>query len=168
MGSAIDTTGVTAAAADAGEVSGLDLYSDIQNGWLPAFSIVKPSGLVDGHPASSKLDLFEGFSKKIVDLIKAQPELWKDTAIVITFDEGGGYYDSGYVQPLDFFGDGTRIPAIVVSPWATGAGSLAEAGAACFCVVLAALTALTRLSIGMAAAASAAASPREEPPDEPP
>ena len=40
---------------------------------------------------------------------------WKDTAIFITFDEGGGYYDSGYVQPLDFFGDGTRIPLIVVS-----------------------------------------------------
>lgn len=97
----------------------IDLYNDIQNGWLPAFSIVKPSGLVDGHPASSKLDLFEGFSKKIVDAIKAQPDLWKDTAIIITFDEGGGYYDSGYVQPLDFFGDGTRIPAIVVSPHAT-------------------------------------------------
>jgi phospholipase C len=98
----------------------IDLYDDIQSGWLPAFSIVKPSGLVDGHPASSKLDLFEGFSKKIVDLVKGQPDLWKDTAIIITFDEGGGYYDSGYVQPLDFFGDGTRIPAIVVSPWATG------------------------------------------------
>ena len=46
------------------------------------------------------------------------PSLWKDTAIFITFDEGGGYYDSGYVQPLDFFGDGTRIPLIVVSPYA--------------------------------------------------
>jgi phospholipase C len=98
----------------------IDLYNNIQSGWLPAFSIVKPSGLVDGHPASSKLNLFEGFSKKIVDMIKAQPDLWKDTAIIITFDEGGGYYDSGYVAPLDFFGDGTRIPAIVVSPHATG------------------------------------------------
>ncbi len=37
--------------------------------------------LVDGHPASSKLDLFEGFAKKIVDAVKANPELWKDTAI---------------------------------------------------------------------------------------
>jgi len=37
----------------------------------------------------------------------------------VTVDEGGGYYDSGYVQPLDFFGDGTRIPLIVVSPWTT-------------------------------------------------
>ena len=88
-----------------------NLYSDIQNGTLPAVSFVKPSGLVDGHPASSKLDLFEGFSKKIVDAVKANPELWKDTAIFITFDEGGGYYDSGYVQPVDFFGDGTRISA---------------------------------------------------------
>jgi phospholipase C len=98
----------------------LDLYADIQSGWLPAFAIVKPSGLLDGHPASSKLDLFEGFTKKIVDAIQSHPELFKDTAIFITYDEGGGYYDSGYVQPVDFFGDGTRIPLQIVSPYATG------------------------------------------------
>ncbi len=97
-----------------------DLYSDIAQGWLPAFSIVKPSGLLDGHPASSKLNLFEGFSKKIVDAIAQNPRLFEDTAIFITFDEGGGYYDSGYVAPVDFFGDGTRIPFIAVSPWAQG------------------------------------------------
>jgi phospholipase C len=97
-----------------------NLYSDIKAGTLPAVSIVKPSGLVDGHPSSSKLDLFEGFTKKIVDEVKKNPTLWKDTAIFITEDEGGGYYDSGYVQPLDYFGDGTRIPLIVVSPFATG------------------------------------------------
>jgi phospholipase C len=96
-----------------------NLYSDIKNGTLPAVSFVKPSGLVDGHPSSSKLELFEGFSKKIVDLVKNNPTLWKDTAILITFDEGGGYYDSGYVQLLDFFGDGTRIPLLVVSPYAS-------------------------------------------------
>jgi phospholipase C len=95
-----------------------NLYADIANGSLPAVSFVKPSGLVDGHPASSKLELFEGFTKKIVDAVKANPFLWENTAIFITFDEGGGYYDSGYVQPLDFFGDGTRIPLIVVSPLA--------------------------------------------------
>jgi phospholipase C len=97
-----------------------NLYSDIQNGTLPAVSIVKPSGLVDGHPASSKLNLFEGFTKKIVNEVKANSALWKDTAIFVTFDEGGGYYDSGYVQPVDYFGDGTRIPFIVVSPYAKG------------------------------------------------
>jgi phospholipase C len=92
----------------------LNLYADIANGTLPAVSFAKPSGFVDGHPASSKLDLFEGFTKKIVDMVQASP-YWKDTAIIITEDEGGGYYDSGYIQPLDFFGDGTRIPLIVVS-----------------------------------------------------
>jgi phospholipase C len=93
-----------------------NLYSDIANGTLPAVSIVKPSGFVDGHPSSSKLDLFEGFSKKIVDQILAS-RYAKDTAIFITEDEGGGYYDSGYVQPLDFFGDGTRIIFLVVAPY---------------------------------------------------
>jgi phospholipase C len=95
-----------------------NLYSDIANSTLPAVSIVKPSGLVDGHPSSSKLDLFESFCKKIVDAVQANPEVWASTAIFITFDEGGGYYDSGYVQPVDFFGDGTRIPLLVVSPYA--------------------------------------------------
>jgi phospholipase C len=78
---------------------------------------VKPSGWVDGHPASSKWDLYEGFVKKIVDAVKANDELWASTAVIVTTDEGGGYYDSGYVQPLDFFGDGTRIPLIVVSKY---------------------------------------------------
>jgi phospholipase C len=65
--------------------------------------------------AGNTLDLYEGFAKKAVDAVKANPELWKDTAIFITFDEGGRYYDSGYVQPLDFFGDGTRLPLSVIS-----------------------------------------------------
>ncbi|HEX3472612.1 MAG TPA: alkaline phosphatase family protein [Silvibacterium sp.] len=103
----------------------VDLYNGIAEGKLPAVSFVKPSGLVDGHPASSKLNLFEGFVKKIVDGVQASPELRDNTAIFITFDEGGGYYDSGYVQPLDFFGDGTRIPLIVVSKY-TKAGHISH------------------------------------------
>jgi phospholipase C len=99
-----------------------DLYSDIRQGSLPAVSIVKPDGLLDGHPASSKPELLEGFCKKIIDMVKANPSLWKDTAIMITMDEGGGYYDSGYVQPIDFFGDGTRIPMIVVSRFSRNVG----------------------------------------------
>jgi phospholipase C len=95
----------------------VNLYGDIAGHSLPAVSIVKPSGYVDGHPSSSKLELFEGFTKKIVDWVQASSYA-NDTAIFITFDEGGGYYDSGYVQPLDFFGDGTRIPLILVSKYA--------------------------------------------------
>ncbi|WP_199099384.1 alkaline phosphatase family protein [Dyella sp. ASV21] len=97
-----------------------DLYNDIQNGTLPAVAIAKPDGILDGHPASSKLDLFEGYVKKIVDMAKANPKVWADTVIMVTFDEGGGYYDSGYVQPIDFFGDGTRIPLLVISRYSEG------------------------------------------------
>jgi phospholipase C len=97
-----------------------DLYNDIQNDSLPAVSIVKPDGLLDGHPASSKLNLFEGFTQKIIEMVQQNPDVWEDTAIMITFDEGGGYYDSGYVQAVDFFGDGTRIPLLVVSKYSRG------------------------------------------------
>jgi phospholipase C len=97
-----------------------DLEADIKAGTLPAVSIVKPDGLLDGHPASSQLDLFESFTRKIVEYVQQNPELWAHTAILITFDEGGGYGDSGYIQPLDFFGDGTGIPAIMVSPYSKG------------------------------------------------
>jgi len=51
--------------------------------------------MADGHLASSKLDLFEGFVKKIVTAVQANPTLWASTAIFVTFDEGGGSYDSG-------------------------------------------------------------------------
>jgi phospholipase C len=96
------------------------LFGGIGRRIRPAVSFVKPSGYLDGHPASSKVNLLEGFVRKIVDLTQANSTLAGNTAIFITMDEGGGYYDSGYVQPLDYFGDGTRIPLIVVSKYSTG------------------------------------------------
>jgi phospholipase C len=97
-----------------------NIYEDIAASDLPSVSIVKPGWPSDGHPASSKIEMFEGFTKNIVNALQANPALWADTAVFITFDEGGGYYDSGYIQPVDFFGDGTRIPLLIVSPFSTG------------------------------------------------
>ncbi|HEY1936738.1 MAG TPA: alkaline phosphatase family protein [Candidatus Angelobacter sp.] len=97
-----------------------DLFTDLENGTLPAVSYVKPDGLMDGHPASSKWSLFEAFAQNIVELAQSNPEQWAETAIFITVDEGGGYYDSGFIQPVDFFGTGPRIPMIAVSPFSTG------------------------------------------------
>ena len=98
----------------------IDFYAAVSNGTLPAVSFVKPDGLLDGHPATSKVDLLEGMLQKILDTLDANSSLKAETALFITFDEGGGYYDSGFIQPLDFFGDGPRIPLIVVSPHSTG------------------------------------------------
>jgi phospholipase C len=97
-----------------------DLYDAIAAGNLPAVSFVKPSTFNDGHPASSKVSLFESFTRRIIDQVRSNNKLWSSTAILVTVDEGGGYYDAGYVQPVDYFGDGTRIPLLVVSKYSEG------------------------------------------------
>jgi phospholipase C len=97
-----------------------DLFTDLVNDTLPAVSYVKPDGTMDGHPASSKWSLFEAFAENIVQLAQSNPRQWAETAIFITVDEGGGYYDSGFIQPVDFFGTGPRIPMIAVSPFSRG------------------------------------------------
>jgi len=97
-----------------------DLFTDLADGTLPAVSYVKPDVTMDGHPASSKWSLFEAFAKNIIELAQSNRELWASTAIFVTVDEGGGYYDSGFIQPVDFFGTGPRIVMIAVSPFSTG------------------------------------------------
>ncbi|MDX6296178.1 MAG: hypothetical protein QOI51_35 [Nocardioidaceae bacterium] len=93
-----------------------DFDADVAKGTLPSVSFLKP-GDDDGHPGYSTLAAFENFAGHTVDEIANNPKLWKSTAIFITFDEGGGYYDSGYVQPVSYFGDGPRVPMMVVSPY---------------------------------------------------
>jgi phospholipase C len=92
-------------------------FSDLKTGNLPAVSFIKPDTLVDSHPGSSTPPLFEAFCQKIINMVKSNDKLWKSAAILITFDEGGGWYDSGYIQPIDFFGDGPRTVMIAVSPF---------------------------------------------------
>ncbi|HTU52354.1 MAG TPA: alkaline phosphatase family protein [Acetobacteraceae bacterium] len=96
------------------------LYADIADNELPAVSFVKPSKYNNAHPTDSTPAILEAFVEKILLLIKANPQLVRNTAVFITFDESGGWYDSGYLQPLDFFGDGPRIPLMVVSAYSTG------------------------------------------------
>ena len=93
-------------------------FASVNNGTLPAVSFVKPDFLLDSHPGTSTPPLFEAFVQSIIDTVQSKPRLWRDTAILITFDESGGSYDSGYIQPIDFFGDGPRTVMIAVSPYA--------------------------------------------------
>ncbi|MGO8914498.1 MAG: alkaline phosphatase family protein [Stellaceae bacterium] len=97
-----------------------DLITDIKNNTLPAVSFGKPDGLLDGHPQSSKIDLFEAYVQNILDALEAKPALKAETVVFITWDEAGGYWDSGFIQPIDFFGDGPRIPLLILSPYSTG------------------------------------------------
>jgi acid phosphatase len=100
-------------------LQGLDaLYRDLAEKTLPAVSFIVPPNWDSGHPGYSTVALFEGFLRDVIGKLQAQPEIWAKTAVLVTTDEGGGYYDSGYVQIVDFFGDGTRIAMIAVSPFA--------------------------------------------------
>jgi phospholipase C len=97
-----------------------DMIADIKASTLPAVSFGKPDGLIDGHPSSSKIDLFEAYAQNVLDALEANPKLKADTVVFITWDEAGGYWDSGFIQPIDYFGDGPRIPLLVLSPYSTG------------------------------------------------
>jgi phospholipase C len=93
-----------------------DFLAEAANGTLPAVSFLKP-GDDDGHPGYSTLAAFENFVTNAVNAVQSNASLWKSTAIFVTEDEGGGYYDSGPIQPVSYFGDGTRVPMLVVSPF---------------------------------------------------
>ena len=97
-----------------------DFFDDLDRGELRSVSYLKPDSFGDGHPASSKLGIFEALVERVLDGLKRHEDLAESTAFIITFDEGGGYFDSGFMQPLDFFGDGPRIPLIIVSPFTRG------------------------------------------------
>jgi phospholipase C len=94
-------------------------YVDVKDAAnFPAVSVIAPYDSISGHPGYAIEPAFDELARDIVARVQANPELWRHTVVLVTFDEGGGYYDSGYVQPLDFFGDGTRVPLIAVSPYA--------------------------------------------------
>jgi phospholipase C len=97
-----------------------DLITAIHNNTLPSVSFGKPDGLLDGHPSSSKVDLFEAYALNVLQALDANPELKAETAVLITWDEAGGYWDSGFIQSIDYFGDGPRIPLLILSPYSTG------------------------------------------------
>jgi phospholipase C len=98
----------------------VDLLADIQSDTLPSVSFGKPDGLLDGHPQSSKIDLFEAYVQQVLDALEAHPKLKAETVVFVTWDEAGGYWDSGFIQPIDFFGDGPRIPLLTLSAYSTG------------------------------------------------
>ena len=97
----------------------MQFYVDVKDeSSFPSVAVIAPYDSISGHPGYAMQPSFDQLVSDVMERVKANPALWKKTAILVTFDEGGGYYDSGYVQLIDFFGDGTRIPMIAISPWA--------------------------------------------------
>ena len=86
-------------------------------GTLPAVSFVKPLGQENEHPGYADILTGQNHVVNLVNAVKNGPN-WKDAAIIITYDENGGFWDHVAPPAGDRWGPGTRIPAMVISPFA--------------------------------------------------
>ncbi len=94
-----------------------DFLADVRSGKMPAVSFVKPLGPDNEHPGYA--DLLRG-QQHVIELVASvmQSRAWADTAIIITYDENGGRWDHVAPPVRDRWGPGTRVPTIIVSPFA--------------------------------------------------
>jgi phospholipase C len=99
------------------------VLTDAQAGALPQVTWVVPTGANSDHPASKRFgtapaDDGPAWVASIVNAIGNNASLWKDTAIIITWDDWGGFYDGVAPPQVDTMGLGFRVPLLVVSPYA--------------------------------------------------
>jgi phospholipase C len=93
-----------------------DLLGDIQRDALPPVTWVTPRGEVSEHPEYSMCH-GENWTTQVINAIMRSP-MWKDTAIFLTWDEWGGFYDHVPPPTVDGFGLGIRVPMLMISPYA--------------------------------------------------
>lgn len=93
-----------------------ELFTDLE-GKFPRVVFFKPAGNKDQHPGYSSILDADNEIKEVVDAIR-NSAIWSSTAIIITYDEYGGFWDHVAPPQIDRWGPGTRVPAIIVSPFA--------------------------------------------------
>jgi acid phosphatase len=96
-----------------------DFVADIRAGKLPPVSFYKPTGGKNMHPGRGSVFDGDAEATEIVEAIMAGPQ-WKNTVVIVTTDENGGFWDHAAPPKGDRWGPGSRIPAIVVSPFSEG------------------------------------------------
>ncbi|MFL5282712.1 MAG: acid phosphatase [Rhodopila sp.] len=91
--------------------------TDIRNGTLPPVSFYKPQGSVNEHAAYANIIDGETHIATLLAALRASPQ-WPHMLVVVTYDEYGGWWDHVAPPKGDRFGPATRIPALIVSPFA--------------------------------------------------
>jgi acid phosphatase len=100
---------------------GEDFFDAIAKGTLPQVAFYKPAGRINQHPSYTDLQQGDVHIAELLERLRQSPQ-WPKMAVIVTYDENGGFWD--HVPPPagpgwgDRWGPGTRIPAIVVSPYA--------------------------------------------------
>jgi phospholipase C len=90
---------------------------DLASGKLPKVTWVLPPTPVSDHPGYGRLCDGENWTVQMVNAIMRSP-VWKHTAIFLTWDDFGGFYDHVAPPHIDVYGDGPRVPLLVISPYA--------------------------------------------------
>jgi phospholipase C len=87
------------------------------DGTLPAVSFIKPLGIYDEHAGYSAVEAAEQHAADLIDAVQSS-SYWERAVVIVTYDDFGGWYDHVAPPPIDRWGPGGRVPAIIVSPWA--------------------------------------------------
>jgi phospholipase C len=92
--------------------------ADALKGDLPAVSWVTPTYALSDHPdAGANLCSGQNWTTRVIDALMEGPD-WQSTAVFLTWDEWGGFYDHVPPPQVDGFGLGFRVPLMVISPYA--------------------------------------------------
>jgi phospholipase C len=94
-----------------------NFYTQLNNGTLPAVSFVTPGGAHNCHPGNDSITVCLQYLDQMLQQIQASP-VWSSTAVLVYWDESGGFYDHVAPPTVGGIPDGIRIPLIVVSPLA--------------------------------------------------
>ena len=104
-------------AGQLGNVVALEqFYLDVKGGQLPAVSWIVPNGALSEHPPSS-VHIGQAYVTGLINTIMQSP-YWGSTAIFLTWDDWGGFYDHVPPPVVDGMGYGLRVPGLVISPYA--------------------------------------------------
>ncbi|HEX4657835.1 MAG TPA: alkaline phosphatase family protein [Streptosporangiaceae bacterium] len=91
-------------------------FSAARDGNLPSVSWITPSGDNSEHPPAS-VHQGQAYVTAIINAAMKSPD-WKSTAVFLTWDDWGGFYDHAVPPAVDQNGYGLRVPGIVISPYA--------------------------------------------------
>ena len=94
-----------------------NFLTDLSGGTLPSVSFVKPVGVNNEHPNYSTLAAGQAHVQSLIAALCAS-QYWNNTIVIVTWDEFGGRYDHVTPPKIDQWGPGTRVPAIIISPYA--------------------------------------------------
>ncbi|MGV7240254.1 acid phosphatase [Caballeronia sp. M23-90] len=100
-----------------GGTDGAEFIKAIDAGTLPKVAFYKPQGNLNEHAGYTDVASGDAHIANVIQHLQASPQ-WKNMVVVVTYDENGGFWDHVAPPKGDRWGPGTRIPALVISPYA--------------------------------------------------